>query len=296
MTVRYTAIEGMEEPALRDVDRNAERWRDKIEVRLDNRQVFFLFFGSAVVACMLFVLGVMVGKRIESRGQAASPDLQDPLAALDRAHTPVAGLAPAPAPELTFPNTLIAPSVRPAKAMKLASVAPAPKPAPLAAPPKPIAPVAAAPQAPKPIAAAVAAQPPRPIVPAASRASAAPAALKTSAAPAAPRVVAAAPAAPKVVAAAPAPGPKQAAATATVADAAKGKGKFTLHLSTFATAEEANAFAQHYPGAFVVAGDVPGRGQAYRVRYGNFPTYKDATSAKDNFEKQHNVIALVAVR
>ena len=35
---------------------------------------------------MLFVLGVMVGKRIESRGQAASPDLQDPLAALDRAH------------------------------------------------------------------------------------------------------------------------------------------------------------------------------------------------------------------
>ena len=76
MTVRYTAIEGMEEPALRDVDRNAERWRDKIELRLDNRQVFFLFFGSAVVACMLFVLGVMVGKRIESRGQAASPDLQ----------------------------------------------------------------------------------------------------------------------------------------------------------------------------------------------------------------------------
>jgi len=59
MTVRYTAIEGMEEPALRDVDHNAERWRDKIELRLDNRQVFFLFFGSAVVACMLFVLGVM---------------------------------------------------------------------------------------------------------------------------------------------------------------------------------------------------------------------------------------------
>jgi DedD protein len=295
MTVRYTAIEGMEEPALRDVDRNAERWRDKIEVRLDNRQVFFLFCGSAVVACMLFVLGVMVGKRIESRGQAASPELQDPLAALDRAHTPVAGIAPSPPPQLTFPNTLIAPSVRPAKTMKLASLAPAPKPAPLAPPPKPIAPVAAAPQAPKPIAVAVAAQPPRPIVPAASKASAAPAALKTIAAPAAPKVVAA-PAAPKVVAVAPAPGPKQAAATATVADAAKGKGKFTLHLSTFATAEEANAFAQHYPGAFVVAGDVPGRGQAYRVRYGNFPTYKDATSAKDNFEKQHNVIALVAVR
>src|SRR4029453_3863435 len=122
MTVRYTAIEGMQEPALRDVDHNAERWRDKIELRLDNRQVFFLFFGSAVVACMLFVLGVMVGKRIESRGQAAAPELQDPLAALDRAHKPAAGVA-APAPQLTFPNTLIAPPAKP-KSAKLAVVAP----------------------------------------------------------------------------------------------------------------------------------------------------------------------------
>jgi cell division septation protein DedD len=260
MTVRYTAIEGMEDPALRDVDRNAERWRDKIEVRLDNRQVFFLFFGSAVVACMLFVLGVMVGKRIESRGQAASPEVQDPLAALDRAHTPVAGAA-APAPQLTFPNTLIAPPAKP-KPSKLAFVAPAPKPVP--APPKPIAP-AAAPQAPKPIAPAAA--PPKPIAPVA-----APAAVSKPAA-AAPAGESTAPASP-----------------------AKTKGKFTLHLSTFATADKANAFARRYPGAFVVSGDVPGRGMSYRVRYGNFPTYQDATSAKDNFEKQHGTIALVAAR
>jgi len=264
MTVRYTAIDSMEEAALRDIDRNADRWRDKIEVRLDNRQVFFLFFGSAVVACMLFVLGVMVGKRIESRGQAASPELQDPLAVLDRAHTPVAAVAPAPAPQLTFPNALIASTPRPVKSIKVASVAPAPKPAPVVAPPKPIAPVAVALQPPKPIAAvAVALQPPKPIAPAAPKA------------------------------APPAPKP---AVAATVADAPAGKGKFTLHLSTFASADEAKAFAQHYPGAFIVAGDVPGRGMTYRVRYGNFPTYKDATSAKDSFEKQHNVIALVAAR
>src|SRR6185295_4582517 len=145
MTVRYTAIEGMEEPALRDVDHNAERWRDKIELRLDNRQVFFLFFGSAVVACMLFVLGVMVGKRIESRGQAASPEVQDPLAALDRAHKPAAG-GEAPAPQLTFASTLIAPAGKAgapavkAKVAKPAPVAAAPKPAPAPAPPQPIAP------------------------------------------------------------------------------------------------------------------------------------------------------------
>jgi hypothetical protein len=268
MTVRYTAIEGMEEPALRDVDRNAERWRDKIELRLDNRQVFFLFFGSAVVACMLFVLGVMVGKRIESRGQAASPDLQDPLAALDRAHKPVAGAAPAPAPQLTFPNTLIAPpsAAKTAKTAKVAFTAPVAKPAPLVAPPKPIAP-AAAPQAPRLIAPAAA--PPRPIAPAA------------------------APPRPIAPAAAAAPRPS---AMAPAVDPTKTKGKFTLHLSTFTTAEEANAFARRYPGAFVIGGEVPGRGMTYRVRYGNFPTYQDAASAKDNFEKQHSMIALVAAR
>jgi len=251
MTVRYTAVEGMDDPALRDLDRNAERWRDKIELRLDNRQVFFLFFGSAVVACMLFVLGVMVGKRIESRGQAAAPEMQDPLAALDRAHKPASG-ADAPAPELTFPNTLIAPATK-AKAAKPAAP-PAPKPA-VAAPAKPAAPVAA----------------PRPAVP-----------------PAAP---------PRPVAPAAAPSrPTAPAAAADPAPTAKAKGKYTLQLSTFASAQEANAFAQRYPGAFVIGGEVPGRGVAYRVRYGNFPTYKDATSAKDSFEKQHNLIALVAAR
>jgi len=258
MTVRYTAIEGMEDSALRDVDRNAERWRDKIELRLDNRQVFFLFFGSAVVACMLFVLGVMVGKRIESRGQAAAPELQDPLAALDRAHKPAAGVA-APAPQLTFPNTLIAPPTRPKSAtVKLAVAAPVAKPVPALAPqpPKPIAP-AAGPQAPRPIAPVAA--PPKPAAPAAAAASK--------------------------------PG-----ATAPAVDPAKSKGKFTLQLSTFATADEASAFAQRYPGAFVVSGEVPGRGMTYRVRYGNFPTFKDATGAKDSFEKQHGTIALVAAR
>jgi DedD protein len=266
MSLRYTAVASMDGPALEDADPNVERWREKIEVKLDNRQVFFLFFGSAVVACMLFVLGVMVGKRIESRGQAASPDLQDPLAALDRAHKPVPGAAPAPAAQLTFPNTLIAPPAK-ARPAKLASAALAPKPAPLAAPPKPIAP-AAAPQPPKPI--ALAATPPKPIAPAAAP----------------PRPIAPSPAA-----------VSRPVATAPAADpAAKTKGRFTLHLSTFSTAEEASAFAQRYPGAFVVSGDVAGRGMTYRVRYGNFPTFKDATAAKDSFEKQHNVIALVAAR
>src|SRR5687767_15951623 len=78
--MRYTSEATMDERPLRDV----ERWKDKIEVRLDNRQVFFLFFGSALVACLLFVLGVIVGKRLESRGKAVAPEIEDPLALLDK--------------------------------------------------------------------------------------------------------------------------------------------------------------------------------------------------------------------
>ena len=85
MSLRYTGAAEMGDIATRDLDRAARTapWKDKIEVRLDNRQVFFLFFGSAVLACMLFVLGVIVGKRIESRGLAQAPDLADPMAVLD---------------------------------------------------------------------------------------------------------------------------------------------------------------------------------------------------------------------
>jgi DedD protein len=239
MSLRYTAVASMDGPALEDADQNVERWREKIEVKLDNRQVFFLFFGSAVVACMLFVLGVMVGKRIESRGQADAPVLQDPLAALDRAHQPPPGVA-APDPQLTFPSTLgAAPKLKGAGAHTLSSL---PKVLPKATVPRP------------------------------------PVALK-------------APAAPKLIAAA-----KPAPAVAPPVDPAKTKGKYTLQLSTFTTSADADAFVQKYPGAFVIAADVPGKGMVYRVRLGNYGSYKDAAAAKDSFEKQHSMIALIAAR
>jgi DedD protein len=249
MSLRYTAVASMDGPALEDADQNVERWREKIEVKLDNRQVFFLFFGSAVVACMLFVLGVMVGKRIESRGQADAPVLQDPLAALDRAHQPPPGVA-APDPQLTFPSTLGlggAPKLK-ASAHTFASL---PKVSPKAPP------LAKSAPAPKPIVA-----------------------LKTPT-----------PAAPKSIAVA-----KPAPAVAPPVDPAKAKGKYTLQLSTVATSADADALVQKYPGAFVIAADVPGKGTVYRVRLGNYGSYKDAVAAKDSFEKQHSTIALIAAR
>src|ERR1700704_5783641 len=64
-----------------------EIYKDKIEVSLDGRQIFYLFFGGAVIVGLVFVLGVLVGRRVESRGHLDRADTQaasDPLAALDR--------------------------------------------------------------------------------------------------------------------------------------------------------------------------------------------------------------------
>jgi hypothetical protein len=240
----------MEETAVRDVERTARtaQWNDKIEIRLDNRQVFFLFFGSAVVACMLFVLGVIVGKRLESRGRAEAPEVQDPLAVLDRVDQRPAASAPI---ELTFPKTLVSPS--------LPLPAPKPRPAPAAAAPAPVKPTAAA---------------PRP-------------------APASRPVVVKAPA---PVAKAPVPVVVKAPPPVAVDPAKAQKGKYTLHLASLPTKEEADALAKKYPGAFVVSGDVPGKGVLYRVRYGNYASYQDVIAAKAAFEKQNKTIALIAAR
>jgi DedD protein len=278
MSVRYTADATMDEPALRDV----ERWKDKIEVRLDNRQVFFLFFGSALVACMLFVLGVIVGKRIESRGRADAPEISDPLAVLDRVNqTPLPAAVPPPAEQnLAFPKALIGNSGLRAKPMGLqprpaaapvavpASAPPAPAPRAVEAPPvKAAAPPA--PAAPKPIAAAAKPPAPVPAKPAASG--------------------------PVVVKA---PPPVKAPVAGEGALQPPPKGKFTLQLSSFPDRLEADIFAKKYAaqGAFIVTSEIPGKGTWYRVRMGNFASAAEATAAKANFEKQHNVIAYVAAR
>jgi DedD protein len=67
--------------------REPELYKDKIEVSLDGRQIFYLFFGGAVIVGLVFVLGVLVGRRVEARGHIDRAETQaesDPLAALDR--------------------------------------------------------------------------------------------------------------------------------------------------------------------------------------------------------------------
>jgi cell division septation protein DedD len=258
----------MNEAALRDDSRlrDVERWKDKIEVRLDNRQVFFLFFGSAVVACLLFVLGVIVGKRIESRGRAEALDVQDPLAALDRAHQPPFAAGPAAPPaELLFPKAL-QPTSGKGSSSRSEKAAAAVVPTPVV----PAAPRVVAPSPPKPSVPTAAAKPPTPIA---------------AAKPPTP-IAAKAP----VVAA-----PKPVVATETPANTTK-KGKYTLQLSAFPTREEAEAFASKFDGTFVLPTELPGKGTWFRVRCGNFASFQEAAAAKTAFEKQHKVIALVSAR
>jgi cell division septation protein DedD len=64
--------------------REMHKWKDKVEMSLDNRQIFFLFFGLSVVGCFVFALGVMVGRRVDwnPEGQVAAL-AGDSLAVLD---------------------------------------------------------------------------------------------------------------------------------------------------------------------------------------------------------------------
>lgn len=289
----YTSGTAMEDRGLRDI----ERWRDKIEVRLDNRQVFFLFFGSALVACMLFVLGVIVGKRLESRGRAVSPEIEDPLALLDKVSTtPRTTQTGVTFPQALFGNgktagadkhskksLLPAPAAMPALAApekvepsKMVAVLDTPKPAPAA----------------KPVVATVATE---------DKPAAAKAEPKAEAKLAEPIVepTAAAPAKAKVAESRdskPAPAAKPASIPTVAAGDTKGKGRFALQLSSFQDKSEAEAFAQKFEGErpYLVVSEIPGKGTWYRVRVGDFASSKDAVAGKASFEKKHSVIAYVA--
>ena len=65
--------------------REMHKWKDKVELSLDNRQIFFLFFGLSVIGCFVFALGIMTGRRIQwDPGQeAAALGTQDSLALLE---------------------------------------------------------------------------------------------------------------------------------------------------------------------------------------------------------------------
>ena len=83
--------------------REMHKWKDKVELSLDNRQIFFLFFGLSVVGCFVFALGVMVGRRVEW-----SPDGE--VAALSGDGLALLSEEQAPGEPLTFKDGLSDPA------------------------------------------------------------------------------------------------------------------------------------------------------------------------------------------
>src|SRR3954471_6470355 len=107
--------------------RDAHRMKEKIDLSLDNRQIVSLLIAGIVVLGAVFVLGVVVGKKLaEGEKAAGSPDLLSTLdekaAAMEKVHRD---------PATTFQDELTKKAVPEARAER-----PAPKPA-AAAPAKP---------------------------------------------------------------------------------------------------------------------------------------------------------------
>jgi DedD protein len=264
--------------------RDLDRWKDKVEISLDGRQIFFLFFGSAVAACLIFIVGVLIGKRIEARALALQPaPVEDPLAALDQL-----GDADEADEGLTFHKAL-APAARDkAKGDKPAGDKPAATQA-----------ERAGERADKPAVAAEKAEPvlednePAQAMVTVKEAKPEPAPAKKpepkpSLAHAAPLPAAK----PQVVQAT----PPKANPTAKKPDATAAH--FTLQLSAFPDKADADEFMHKMQAAgykpFLVASEIPGKGIFYRVRVGDYASRQAAVDAKTEFERKQRIIAYVA--
>ena len=239
-----------------------------VEIFLDNRQVFLLFFASAVVLSLVFTLGVVVGKRAERT--TAPPPASDPLTMLDQmGGNPVDD-------NLTFHEELTGGKA----AAKADAAAPQAEPKPEEGEAKP-----------------PATEDPEPQRPAASlaRSDSAKPAKRPEKAEKVEKAEKAreAKSSPKQVAKKGEGNDKEADPDGE--EAANG---YTLQLSAFQDRHEAELFMQKLREGkmqpYMVATTIPGRGVWYRVRLGNYTSWDEALAAKQTFERQQKIIAYVA--
>jgi len=238
---------------------NEQNWRNRVELSLDNRQVFLLFFASAVVIGLVFALGVVVGKRYQPEELMAGAS-SDPLAMLDQL-----GQDPQE-DELTFHETLSSGKAKPAAQARR----PAEEPDPLEPVDQPDAESpAAAPKAPAPPKPAPAAAPPaRPAAPAVIKDSG-----KKTMAKAA-----------KVAA----PEAKQGASSYTLQ-----LSSFQERAEADRFMEKLKAAGLS---PYLTPANIPGRGVWYRVRLGDYASWEKALEAKQEFERAQQIIAYVMKR
>jgi len=278
--------------------RDTHRMREKYDLSLDSRQVVSLLIGGIVVLGAVFVLGVLVGKKLAGTPRADhAPDL---LTALD--HKSDALERARAAPPLTFQEELTKPAASAPTAIRPAASAPA-TPAPAAstaaAHPPPVAATTVASAV--PAASPPAASASKPVAPA--RAAAVPVATTTATEAKAERKsepekkaepVRAPPGdsvATRSTPAAAHPAPK-------VPDATSSTGAFTLQLGASPNRDDAerqvSRLREKGYAPYIVTAEVPGKGTWYRVRMGSFPTKDAATRYLQDFKRETQAEAFVA--
>jgi DedD protein len=280
--------------------------KEKFDVSLDNRQIVSLLIAGIIVMGAVFVLGVVVGKKLAGNAQtAAAPDLLSALDANAQAlqqaretESPLTfqdELTKRTASEPSRPGTVTVAIPPPAPKPKPAEAAPAeatePEPttaptdedyAPTATAQKPAEPAKAA--EPKPAAPKVE---PKPVETKVAESKPAPVPGKVEPAPTPTRT------APQGA------GLKDAIARATQrpTEAVPG-GAFTLQLSAFQNRPEAEKFAAKLRdrgyAPFIVSAEVPNKGTWYRVRMGSFPSKEAASRYLTDFKRETQLQAFVA--
>ena len=246
--------------------RDSHRLKEKYELSLDNRQIVSITVASLVVLGGVFMLGVVVGKKLSAETAAIAQQPTDLLGQLDRKTEALENMKADAA--LTFQDELTRKA--PAPVVGAPVVAPAPKPEPVVvAPPAPRVEDASVPE--------VAVVTPKPVP-----------------LPETPRVDSVATRTVDGGGLKEAFGKVQAQRppTETVAD-----GSWTVQLSAYQDKTEADRFAAGLRdkgyAPFIVEASIPGKGTWYRVRMGRFPTRDAASRYLADFKRETSIDAIV---
>jgi DedD protein len=251
--------------------RDSHRLKEKYELSLDNRQIVSITVASLVVLGGVFMLGVVVGKKLSAETVALQQQPTDLLGQLDR-KTEALETVKADA-ALTFQDELTRPPSAPVAEAPLPVVKPVEVPKPEAPKPEIV----------KPAEVAVA---PAPVV----------------VAPVAPPKPAELAETPKVDSVATrtvdggglkeAFGKAQRPPTESAAD-----GSWTVQLSAYQDKAEADRFAAGLRdkgyAPFIVEATIPGKGTWFRVRMGRFPSKDAASRYMDDFRRETAMNAIV---
>ncbi|MDP2271007.1 MAG: SPOR domain-containing protein [Archangium sp.] len=246
--------------------RDSHRLKEKYELSLDNRQIVSITVASLVVLGGVFMLGVVVGKKLSAETAAIAQQPTDLLGQLDRKTEALENMKADAA--FTFQDELTRKA--PAPVVDAPIVAPAPKPEPVAvAPPAPRLEDASVPE--------VAVVTPKPVP-----------------LPETPRVDSVATRTVDGGGLKEAFGKVQAQRppTETVAD-----GSWTVQLSAYQDKTEADRFAAGLRdkgyAPFIVEARIPGKGTWYRVRMGRFGSRDAASRYMEDFRRETSMNAIV---